>query len=108
MLPQMYNNYICFWASIHATIDSTLVTSHSITPGNVKEKLNIYRDLNTNTTFQKVKPLISKLTAYPCSSTRDLLVITQADTSKHGLVAFLLQNGKHIAFALKSLTDTEA
>ena len=46
-------------------------------------------------------------TAPPCSSSRDFPIIVQIDASKHDLGTHLLQNGKPIIFALKSLTDAE-
>ena len=72
------------------------------------KKLVFYWDDNTNTTFQKLKTPISKAHSTPMQYyQRDLPITIQADTSKHGLDACLLQHCKPIAFTLKSLTDFE-
>ena len=61
-----------------------------------------------NASFQKIKDLIAK------SATKSLRyydrrkpVTVQADAFQRGLGACLLQEGKPIAYASKSLTDTE-
>ena len=61
-----------------------------------------------NTSFQKIKDLIAKSAAQPFryyDGTKPVTV--QADASQRGLGACLLQDGQPIAFASKSLTDTE-
>ena len=58
------------------------------------------------TTFHELKTLITKAHSSPLQFfQRHLPVTIQADASKHSMSACLLQNGKPIAFALKSLTD---
>ena len=58
--------------------------------------------------LQKIKDLIAK-TAFLLLRyyNRTKPVIVQADASKRGLSACLLQEGQSIAFASKSVTDTE-
>ena len=56
--------------------------------------------------FQKIKELISKETTLAYFDTNKQTVI-QVDASGRGLGAVLLQDNKPIAFASKSLTDTE-
>ena len=65
-------------------------------------------DEMANASFQKIKDLIAK------SATKSLRyydrrkpVTVQADASQRGLGACLLQDGQPIAYASKSLTDTE-
>ena len=58
-------------------------------------------DEMANASFQKIKDLIAKSTAKPKP------VTVQADASQRRLGACLIQEGQLIAFASKSLTDTE-
>ena len=63
---------------------------------------------STNTAFEKLKALIinaeqKSLKFY----NRNLPILVQADASKIGLGAALLQEGQPIAFASKSLSDAE-
>ena len=65
-------------------------------------------DTSTNAAFQKLKSLIEaaqnkSLKFY----NRNLPLTVQADASKDGLGAALMQQGEPIAFASKSLSDTE-
>ena len=61
-----------------------------------------------NTSFQKIKDLIAKSATKPLRYyDRRKPVTVQADASERGLGACLLQDGQPIAYASKSLTDTE-
>ena len=65
-------------------------------------------DEMANASFQRIKDLITKtasqpLRYYDCTKP----VIVQANASQRGLGGFLLQDGQPIAFASKSLTDTQ-
>ena len=61
-----------------------------------------------NTSFQKIKDLIAKSATKPLRYyDRTEPMTVQVDASQRGLGACLLQEGKPIAYASKSLTDTE-
>ena len=61
-----------------------------------------------NDSFQKIKDLIAKTASEPLRYyDRTKPVVVQANASQRGLGACLLQAGQLIAFASKSLTDTE-
>ena len=61
-----------------------------------------------NASFQKIKDLIAKSATKPLwYYDRRKPVTVQADASQRGLGACLLQEGEPIAYASKSLTDTE-
>ena len=61
-----------------------------------------------NTSFQKIKDLIAKSATKPLRYYDQRKPVTvQADASQRGLGACLLQDGQPIAYASKSLTDTE-
>ena len=61
-----------------------------------------------NTSFQKIKDLIAKSATKPLQYYDQRKPVTvQADASQRGLGTCLLQEGKPIAYASKSLTDTE-
>ena len=61
-----------------------------------------------NTSFQKIKDLIAKSTTKPLRYYDQRTPVTvQVDASQRGLGACLLQEGEPIAYASKSLTDTE-
>ena len=65
-------------------------------------------DEMANASFQKIKDLIAKSATKPlCYYDRRKPVTVQADASQRGLGACLLQEGQPIAYASKSLTDTE-
>ena len=65
-------------------------------------------DEMTNASFQKIKDLIAKSATKPLRYyDRRKPVTVQADASQRGLGACLLQDGQPIAYASKSLTDTE-
>ena len=63
---------------------------------------------NVNDSFQRIKGLLKNLLLKPLRYyDRNRPVILQCNTSLKGLGACILQDGKPIAFASKSLTDTE-
>ena len=65
-------------------------------------------DKNTNTCFQKIKSQLQKALLRPLRYyDQTKLVTLQCDTSLKGLRACIIQDGQPIAFASKSLTDTE-
>ena len=65
-------------------------------------------DEMANANFQKIKDLIAKSATKPlCYYDRRKPVTVQVDASQRGLGACLLQDGQPIAYASKSLTDTE-
>ena len=65
-------------------------------------------DQVANDSFQRIKHLIAKTANQPLRYyDRTKPVTVQADASQRGLGACLLQDGQPIAFASKSLTDTE-
>ena len=65
-------------------------------------------DENTNTCFQKIKSQLQKALLRPLRYyDRSKLVTLQCDASLKGLGACIIQDGQPIAFASKSLTDTE-
>ena len=65
-------------------------------------------DEMANASFQKIKDLIAKSATKPLRYyDRRKPVTVQADASQRGLGTCLLQDGQPIAYASKSLTDTE-
>ena len=65
-------------------------------------------DESTNAAFQKLKSLIAEVQKRSFKFyNRNLPLTVQADASKHGLGAALLQQGEPVAFASKSLSETE-
>ena len=65
-------------------------------------------DESTNAAFQKLKSLIAEVQKRSLKFyNRNLPLTVQADASKHGLGAALLQQGEPVAFASKSLSETE-
>ena len=65
-------------------------------------------DEMTNASFKKIEDLIAKSATKPLRYyDRRKPVTVQADASQRGLGACLLQDGQPIAYASKSLTDTE-
>ena len=74
----------------------------------LKQDALFHWDEMANSSFQKIKDLIAKTAHQPLryfDQTRPVTV--QADASQRGLGACLIQDGQPIAFASKSLTDTE-
>ena len=74
----------------------------------LKQKAVFTRDEMANASFQKIKDLIAKSAAQPLryyDQTKPMAV--WADASQRGLGACLLWKGQPIAFASKSVTDTE-
>ena len=67
-----------------------------------------YWDESTNAAFQKLKSLIAEAQKRSLKFyKRNLPLTVQADASKHGLGAAPLQQGEPVAFASKSLSETE-
>ena len=84
--------------------------SHHIEPlwAMLKQDLVFHWDQMANSSFQKRKDLIAKTAVQPLRYyDRTKPVVVQADASQRGLGACLLQKFESIAFASKSLTDTE-
>ena len=73
------------------------------------KKENVFTwDQNVNDSFQRIKGLLENSLLEPLRYyNRNKLVILQCNASLKGLGACILQDGKPIAFASKSLTDTE-
>ena len=84
--------------------------SHHIEPlrAMLKQKVIFAWDEMANASFQKIKDLIAKSATKPLRYyDRRKPVTVQADAYQRGLGACLLQDGQPIAYASKSLTDTE-
>ena len=74
----------------------------------LKQDSVFHWDQMANSSFQKKKDLIAKTAAQPLRFyDRSKPVSIQANASQRGVGACLLQEGQPIAFASKSLTDTE-
>ena len=74
----------------------------------LKQEVVFAWDEVANASFQKIKDLIAKSATKPLRYyDRRKPVTVQADASQRGLGTCLLQEGKPIAYASKSLTDTE-
>ena len=74
----------------------------------LKQDAVFHWDEATNASFQKIKDLIAKTASQLLRYyDRTKPVTVQADASQRGLGACLVHEGKPIAFASKSLTDTE-
>ena len=74
----------------------------------LKQEVVFAWDEMANASFQKIKDLIAKSATKPLRYyDRRKPVTVQADASQRGLGACLLQDGQPIAYASKSLTDTE-
>ena len=74
----------------------------------LKQDIVFHWDEMANTSFQRIKDLIAKTASQPLRYyDHTKLVTVQANASQRGLGACLIQDGQPIAFASKSLTDTE-
>ena len=74
----------------------------------LKQEAVFHWDEMANASFQKIKDLIAKSATQPLRYFDQTKPVTvQADASQRGLGACLLQEDQPIAFASKSLTDTE-
>ena len=74
----------------------------------LKQEAVLAWDEMANASFQKIKDLIAKSATKPLRYyDRRKPVTVQVDASQRGLGACLLQDGQPIAYASKSLTDTE-
>ena len=75
----------------------------------LKKDVTFYWDDQLTRSFQEIKHLLKKATSKPLGYyNRRKEVIVQADASLRGLGACLIQDGKPIAFASKSLTGVES
>ena len=75
----------------------------------LKKGVTFYWDDQLTWSFQEIKHLLKKATSKPLGYyDRRKAVIVQADASLKGLGACLIQDGKPIAFASKSLTGAES
>ena len=74
----------------------------------LKQDTVFHWDEASNASFQKIKDLITKTASQPLRYyDRTKPVTVQADASQRGLGTCLVQEGKPITFASKSLSDTE-
>ena len=74
----------------------------------LKQEVVFAWDEVANASFQKIKDLIAKSATKPLRYYDQTKPVTvHVDASQRGLGACLLQEGKPIAYASKSLTDTE-
>ena len=85
------------------------LSEHTATLRGLLTKNAIFHwDESTNAAFQKLKSLIAEAQKRSLKFyNRNLPLTVQADASKHGLGAALLQQGEPVAFASKSLSETE-
>ena len=85
------------------------LSQHTATLRSLLSKNAVFHwDESTNAAFQKLKSLIGEAQKRSLKFyNRNLPLTVQADASKHGLGAALLQQGQLVAFASKSLSDTE-
>ena len=75
----------------------------------LKKDVTFYWDDQLTRSFQEIKHLLKRATSKPLRYyDRRKEVIVQADASLRGLGACLIQDGKPIAFASKSLTGVES
>ena len=75
----------------------------------LKKDVTFYWDDQLTRSFQEIKHLLKKVTSKPLGYyDQRKAVIVQADASLRGLAACLIQDGKPIAFASKSLTGAES
>ena len=84
------------------------LSEHTATLRGLLTKNAIFHwDESTNAAFQKLKSLIADAQKRSLKFyNRNLPLTVQADASKHGLGAALLQQGEPVAFASKSLSET--
>ena len=85
------------------------LSQHTATLRSLLSKNAVFHwDESTNAAFQKLKSLIAEAQKRSLRFyTENLPLTVQADASKHGLGAALLQQGQPVVFASKSLSDTE-
>ena len=85
------------------------LSNHTEPPSAMLKKDVVFHwDQMANESFQKIKDLIAKTASQLLRYyDRTKPVVVQADASQRGLGTCLLQEGQLIAFASKSLTDTE-
>ena len=93
---------------MHGELYTTSLTSHGATEGNAGARCGLPLGSNGKWQFLRIKDFIAK-TASQLLRYYDRMkpVIVQTNASQRGLGACLIQEGQLIAFASKSLTDTE-
>ena len=75
----------------------------------LKKDITFYWDDQLTQSFQEIKHLLKRVTSKPLGYYDwRKAVIVQADTSLRGLATCLIQDGKPITFASKSLTGAES
>ena len=94
---------------LHAQFYSSLITTHSNTEKSPEQKCSFPLGwINKCSIPWSLKSLIAEAQKRSLRFyNRNLPLTVQADASKHGLGAALLQQGQPVAFASKSLSDTE-
>ena len=108
--PQTKQELQSFLGAVNYLQTFVLHLSHHTEPLWVllKKENTFAWDQNANDSFQRIKGLLEKSLLEPLwYYDRNKPVILQCDASLKGLGACILQDGKPIAFASKSLTDTE-
>ena len=101
---QSFLGVVNYLADIHATLESP----HETTQSPTKKENTFAWDQNANDSFQRIKGLLENSLLEPWwYYDRNKLVTLQCDASLKGLGACIIQDGKPIAFASKSLTDIE-
>ena len=102
--------FVTFFGGVSQPKDTHLHLSHHTELLRVllKKENTFTWDQNVNDSFQRIKGLLQNLLLKPLRYyDRNKPVIMQCDASLKGLGAYILQDGKPIAFASKSLMDTE-
>ena len=109
-VPQTKQELQSFLGVVNYLQTSVPHLSHHTEPLRVllKKENTFAWDQNANDSFQRIKGLLEnsllKLLKY---YNKNKLMTLQCDASLKGLGACIIQDGKPIAFASKSLTDTE-
>ena len=94
-----------WYGDIHGKLCASSLSSHRAM---LKQDAFFHWNELANSSFQKIRDLIAKTASQPLRYyDRTKPVTVQVDASQRGLGACLVQEGQPIAFASKSLTDTE-
>ena len=108
--PQMKQELQAFLGAVNYLQIFVPHLSHHTEPlwAILKKENSFTWDENSNTSFQKIKSLLEKALLKPLRYyDRNKPVTLQCDASLKGLGACIIQEGQPIAFASKSLTETE-
>ena len=108
--PQTKQELQSFLGAVNYLQTFVLHLSHHTEPLRVllKKENTFTWDQNANESFQRIKGLLENSLLKPLKYyDRNKLVTLQCDASLKGLGECIIQDGKPIAFASKSLTDTE-